>query len=326
MTQTNYPCGFVLNIAEIRTLAIQKRMDWRTTNFDWNRARAFLVTAEEGSFSAAARALDTTQPTIGRQVAALEEELSVTLFERVGRGLQLTATGLELVEHARAMGDAASRLSVVAAGQSLSLEGVVSIAASEAVAVYMLTPIVSALRLEYPGIEIEIVASISVSDLLRREADIAIRNFQPTEPDLVARKLWTSQARLYAAPGYLERIGNPRTPAELSRAEFMGFDRGDAMLKGLNALGLDLTERNFPIVSANQLVQWELTKRGSGISVMLEEIGDAEPRVRRVLPDLPSIPVPMWLATHRELRTSRRVRTVFDRLAESLMDLANEPG
>lgn len=177
--------------------------------------------------------------------------------------------GLELVEHARAMGDAASRLLVVAAGQSLSLKGVVCIAASEAVAVYMLTPIISGPRLEYPGIEIEIVASISVSDLLRRESDIAIRNFRPTEPDLVARKLWTSQAR-YAAPGYLERIGNPGTPAELSRAEFMGFDRGDVIPKDLNALGLDLTGQIHGAYQAQHL----------GGNRPIAHVGTAVPRHR----------------------------------------------
>ncbi|MBL8946789.1 MAG: LysR family transcriptional regulator, partial [Myxococcales bacterium] len=82
-------------------------MDWRSVRFDWNRARAFLLTAEEGSFSAAGRALGIAQPTIGRQVAALEEELGVTLFERVGSALVLTAAGLDLVEHVRAMGNAA---------------------------------------------------------------------------------------------------------------------------------------------------------------------------------------------------------------------------
>ena len=102
-------------------------MVWRNINFDWNRARAFLVTAEEGSLSAAARALGLAQPTLGRQVDALEEELGVTLFERFGRGLQLTPAGHELVTHARAMGEAASRLSMAAYGQSGEIEGTVSI-------------------------------------------------------------------------------------------------------------------------------------------------------------------------------------------------------
>ena len=126
-------------------------MDWRSVQFDWNRARAFLVTAEEGSLSAAARALKMTQPTLGRQVTALEQELGVTLFERRGRGLELTPTGLDLVEHVRAMGNAASSLSLTASGQSTSLEGRVCITATDVTAVFVLPPIIEKLRLAEPA-------------------------------------------------------------------------------------------------------------------------------------------------------------------------------
>jgi DNA-binding transcriptional LysR family regulator len=293
-------------------------MDWRSVRFDWNHARAFLVAAEEGSFSAAGRVLSTAQPTIGRQVAALEEELGVALFERIGNTIKLTSPGLDLMEHLRAMGDAATRVSMTAAGKSLSVDGTVCITASELIAAHILPPIIGRLRRAHPGIEIEIVASNAARDLRRREADIAVRNFTPTQPDLIAKKIADRDARLYATPAYLERLGNPTSPADLSRAEFFGFDRSALMLKGLRALGLDLTPKNFPIVTDNHLVQWELAKQGVGICIVMDEVGDAEPRVRRVLPDLPPIPVPVWLATHRELSTSRRIRVVFDWLADAL--------
>ena len=293
-------------------------MNGRALPFDWNRARAFLVTAEEGSFSAAAQALGVAQPTVGRQVAALEQELGVTLFERVGRGLVLTAAGLDLAEHVRAMEEAAMRVSLTAAGQATSLEGVVCITASEVVSAFLLPPIVARIRADHPGIEIELVAANDVRDLRRREADIAIRNFRSRDPELVARKIRDGAARLYAAPAYLERIGRPTTAADLSRAEFFGFDRTDVMTEGFKAIGLHLTARNFPIVTSNHLVQWELAKRGLGICVMMEEIGDREPAVRRVLDELPPLPVPVWLTTHQGLRASRRMRVVFDRLAEEL--------
>jgi len=293
-------------------------MDWRRVQFDWNRARAFLVTAEEGSLSAAARALGSTQPTVGRQVAALEEELGVTLFERVGRGLQPTATGLELVEHVRAMGEAATRVSLTSAGQSLSLEGPITITAGEAIAAYLLPPILARIRTQYSGINIEIVASNRPSDLLRREADIAIRNYRPTEPELVAKKVAETSARLYASSEYLESIGNPGKDGDLRGASFIGFDRTPLYMNGLNALGLRLTPQNFPIVTEQQLVQWEFVKRGLGIGIMMEQIGDSETGVVRAFPDLPPYPVPLWLTSHREVRTSRRVRVVFDLLAEGI--------
>ena len=294
------------------------RMDWRSVKFDWNRARAFLVTAEEGSLSAAARALGMAQPTLGRQVDALEEELGVVLFERVGRGFTLTPSGLELLEHVRAMGDAANRVALTVAGQSQSIEGTICIAASEIHAAILLPPIIAKLRLTQPGIHVEIVASTKPSDLKRREADIAIRNFAPIEPDLIGKKIRDVPARLYAAPSYLERIGNPKLPYDLKNADFISIDGSGMFLKGLNALGLNLTERNFPILTENYLVMWELVKHGIGIGIQDGNIGDAEPRVRRVLPKLEPIVFPIWLVAHRELNTSRRVRVVFDLLAEEL--------
>ncbi|MGI9234869.1 MAG: LysR family transcriptional regulator [Woeseiaceae bacterium] len=293
-------------------------MDWRSVQFDWNRARAFLVTAEEGSLSAAARALKMTQPTLGRQVTALEQELGVTLFERRGRGLELTASGLDLVEHVRAMGHAASSLSLTASGQSTSLEGTVCITATDVTAVFVLPPIIERLRRAEAGIEIELISSNSSSDLKRREADIAVRAYRPTQPDLIAKKVGNLPASLYASPRYLRRLGNPSMPAEFGDAEFIGLPRSDLMIVALNELGFNLTQRNFPVVTESHIVHWELVKHGVGIGVMPDEVGDAEPMVQRALPELAPIMTELWVAAHRELKTSRRIRTVFDFLAAEL--------
>lgn len=293
-------------------------MGWNGIKFDWNHAKAFLITAEEGSLSAAARILGAAQPTLGRQVSALEAELGIALFQRVGRGLVLTGAGLELLDHIRAMGDAANRVSLTAIGQSQSIEGTVRISASEVYAAHLLPSIIARLRREQPGIEIEIVASHNTSDLRRREADIAIRNFRPTEPDLIARKIRDVPARLYATPAYLEKIGNPKLPYDLRQAEFINMTSGDAFMHGLNKMGLDLAPRNFPIMTENYLVMWEYVKQGLGIGVLDAHIGDAEPAVRRVLPDLEPLMFPIWLVAHKEISTSLRIRTVFDLLVEEL--------
>lgn len=293
-------------------------MDWRGVKFDWNQARAFLVTAEEGSLSAAARALGMTQPTLGRQVRALENSLGIVLFERVGRGLTLTPSGLELVEHVRAMGDAANRVSLAASGKSQVIEGVVTITATEVAAAFVLPEILTRLRRSEPGISIELIASNSLQDLRRREADIAIRSVRPTDPELIARKIRDDTACLYASIDYLESTGQLHTPEALAEAEFVGFKDNAAYLRGLNELGLNLTSRNFPILCAGQLVQWELVKQGAGIGVMITSVGDAEPSVRRATPWLPLFTFEIWLVTHRELHTSRRIRLVFDWLGDAL--------
>lgn len=293
-------------------------MDWRSVNFDWNRARAFLVTAEEGSLSAAARALKMTQPTLGRQVTALETELGVALFERGGRGLELTPSGLDLLEHVRSMGDAASRFSLTASGQSTSVEGSICITATEVMAAFVLPPILGKLRLLEPGIEIELIASNSTSDLKRREADIAVRSFRPTQSDLIARRVRGANFYLYASSDYLRRIGNPTSPRELGDADFLGIDRTNLLIDALSERDIALTLRNFPVITEHFLVLWELVKHGLGIGFMAEEVGDTEPLVERVLPELDPFPVEVWLVAHRELKTSRRVRMVFDFLVSEL--------
>lgn len=293
-------------------------MDWRSVKFDWNKARAFLVTAEEGSLSAAARALGMAQPTLGRQVDGLEQELGIVLFERVGRGLQLTPGGLELLDHVRVMGDAAGRVSMNALGQSQTLEGRVCISASETYAAVLLPPIIAKLRILEPGIHVEIVVSNQASDLRRREADIAIRNFRPTEPDLIAKKVGEADAVLYATPDYIEKIGNPTMPQDLRHAHFVNLDHAGMMIKALNKLGLGLTEENFPLLTESYLVMWELVRQGAAIGILDAHIGDADPTVRRVLPDFQPFIFPIWLVSHRELTTSRRIRRVYDYLAEEL--------
>ncbi|WP_394691536.1 LysR family transcriptional regulator [Hoeflea sp.] len=300
-------------------------MDWKSVNFDWNRARAFLVTAEEGSLSAAARALGMAQPTLGRQVAALEQELGVALFERVGRGLTLTPSGLELMDHVRAMGEAAARMSLSASGKAQAIEGTVSISASEVDAAFRLPPILRKLRHTAPGIDIEIVATNAESDLRRREADIAIRNYRPTQPNLVARKIRDLEGRIYATPGYLDSIGNPETPEGFSDAEFIGFNRSGEFIAAMARFGLTLTRRNFPIVSESHLVQWSQVRQGLGIGIMAADIGDAERDVVQVLPELAPVDVPVWLVAHREVHTSRRVRLVFDLMAEELARVYRAP-
>lgn len=302
-------------------------MDWRAVSFDWNQARAFLVTAEEGSLSAAARALKISQPTLGRQVSALEKALGVPLFERSGRGLKLTPSGRDLLEHVRTMGEAANDLSLSATGRSKALEGLVRIAASDVMSALVLPALLRKLRLRYQRIQIEVIASDRVSDLKRREADIALRFYSsgPKDPDLIAKKVGSITGRLYAAPAYLARLRTPVTPLTLQQADFIGAGDCELYIKHLNKRGLSLSQANFGLRASNSLVQWELTKQGLGISVMPEALGDSEPSVVRVLPELPPFHGELWIVAHRELRASRRMRVVFDFLAKELAQMQGFP-
>lgn len=292
-------------------------MNWAAISFDWNHVRAFLATVEEGSLSAAARAIGQTQPTLGRQVAALEEAIGVTLFERVGRSLTLTESGAQLVDHVRAMGEAASRISLAASGQSRSVEGLVRISASDVASTYQLPRVLRLLRDTAPGVEVEIVASNAITDLLRRDADIALRHVRPEQPELIARKLRDSNAYLYATPEYLARVGHPDTLQDLGRASFIAYGPPDEMLGHLVAIGLPISRDNIRYHSVSGVVGWQLVRDGLGVGVMSEEVADLSPEVVRLLPDMAPLTIPTWLVSHRELITSNRIRLVFDVLAEA---------
>ena len=295
-------------------------MDRRAIKFDWNRARAFLVTAEEGSLSAAALALDMSQPTVGRQVSALEKELGISLFERTNSGLVLTQSGADLMIEVKAMADAATNLSRLASGHVETVEGIVCISATEMMAAYVLPPIIEKLRNQWPKIEIEIIASSDTSDLSRREADIAIRNYRPTQQELIVKRVKNTFGHLYASKNYLLNLEHRESPQDLNNAAFFGVDRSKRVISYLNKFGFSLDSSNFPLIVANHLVQWEMVKHGSGIGFMMANIGEAEPLVERVLPTLPAFETETWLVAHRELKTSRRFRVVFDYLAAELSD------
>ena len=291
------------------------------SKIDWNLARAFCATAETGSLSAAARQLRLTQPTLSRQVAALEAALGVTLFERIGRRLVLTGAGLGLLEHARAMASAADAFLVAAAGQAQDVTGRVSISATDAFSAHLLPDLLGRLRREAPGITIAVVATDSISDLRRREADIAIRHVRPSEPDLIGRRIGDMTAHFYAAEAWLARHGRPLTRDDLGRCDLLGFEPVEQFIEHLGRAGLAVSAAQCPIVSASAVVLWELVRRGLGVGIMLETVAQRLPGLVRLLPDVPPTPVPVWLVTHRELRTSRRVRLVFDVLAEELQRL-----
>jgi DNA-binding transcriptional LysR family regulator len=215
------------------------------------------------------------------------------------------------------MCDAAQRISLTASGQSLAIEGEVAITATDVMAMYYLPPIIARLREIAPMIEIEVIAANDVRDLARREADIAIRHARPEQPELIAKRLGEVAARLYASKTYLDRTGRPQTLEEASRLDFVGFRR-DEIINHLNGLGLSLSRKNIRVSSASGTAYLALVREGLGVGVLTGDMIAFHPELEPVCPDLEPIPVPVWLVTHRELHTSRRIRVVFDTIAEML--------
>lgn len=293
-------------------------MNWQAVSFDWNQIRAFLATAEEGSLSAAARALGSTQPTVGRQVSSLEKDLGVTLFERAGRALVITSAGQDLLEHVQDMGDAASRISMVASGQSQDVAGTVSITASDLLAAGFLPPVLRKLRDDAPGINIDVVASNRLENLTRRDADIAIRHVQPDQPDLIAKRLTDFTAAFYASQDYVDKYGLPSTVEDVKGHIFIGARDTQQMTDFLDQRGLHITPQQFKFRSDSGVVIWEMMRAGLGIAVVPSGLWPDSPNIVPVFTQLEPVQFPVWLVTHRELKTSQRIRIVFDSLAAGL--------
>ncbi|WP_147125445.1 LysR family transcriptional regulator [Shimia ponticola] len=295
-------------------------MNWAAISFDWNQVRAFLATAEQGSFSGAARVLKSTQPTIGRQIAALEEALGVTLVERSVRGLTLTEAGRDLLDHVRVMGEAATLISMVADGKSQDVVGEVTVTGTDLLSATILPQVLKPLRTAAPGVRVKILASSDVQNLTRREADIAIRHVRPEQPDLIARHLGDFRANLFASREYLDRAGRPTTMRAIADHDFVGNADPERLMAPFHNMGIPLRPESFVMSSENGVVAWQLVKAGFGMAMLPEALAESEPGVERVLEDFPSFEFPIWLVTHRELQTSPRIRVVFDQLARGLSD------
>jgi len=289
--------------------------------FDWNLIKSFLAVLDAGTLSGAAAATRTSQPTLGRHVDELETLTGLVLFERGRSGMTPTPNALALAEEARAMRAGADAFAMTAAGRDTAVEGTIRITASEIVSNYILPEILVALQEAEPALEIEIVASNSVENLLARDADIAVRMVRPTQNDLIARKVNDMAMGAFARRDYLEKHGTPHNISDLSTHRIVGYDRNDLIERGMARLGVPFDRSMFRFRVDNQIVYWEMVKAGAGIGFGPRFVAAKSPGLVRILPDLDIEPLPFWLASHRELRHSAKVRRVYDFLAEELSGL-----
>lgn len=284
---------------------------------DWTLLRAFLEVANSGSLSRAAVALGSSQPTLSRQIAQLEAQLGHALFERTTRGVRLTEAGAALRAPAERMREHAQQFAMVAAGRSQTVAGTVRVTASEVFSAYVLPELLLGLRRSHPEIQIELVASNVVENLLEREADIALRMQRPKQSALVARRLADQPMALYAHRDYIARRGQP-TLASMLQHDWVGYDRSDDYLRGFRAAGIQVGKALFGFRCDNQIVAWQAVLAGLGVGAMTQRVAAQSPQVVRVLPKLPIPPLQLWITAHRELRGTPRLKVVFDALAHAL--------
>ncbi|HVL57639.1 MAG TPA: LysR family transcriptional regulator [Burkholderiaceae bacterium] len=280
----------------------------------WDLYRSFLQVMKTGSLSAAARALATTQPTVGRHVDALERSLGVTLFTRSRGGLAPTPAALELAPHAETMAAAAAALARTATGGAGEIAGVVRLAASATVGAEVLPPILAEFIERHPAIRIELTLGSRNEDLLRRDADVAVRMNRPVQQALVARKLGDLRIGLYAHRRYAQRRGLPRSVEEFASHCGIGYDR----MPMPQVRGVPLPRERFGLRCDNELAQLAALRAGIGIGACQAGIARRDPELLPVLADAVRLPLPMWLVMHRDLRDTPRVRALYAHLADRL--------
>jgi len=286
-------------------------------DFDWSLIRSFLAVIEAGSLLGAARRLRTTQPTIGRHVAQLEAQLGCALFERTGRGLVPTRVAQRIADQARHMAEGADAVARALSGVREDLSGTVRISASQAMAFNVLPAIVARLRVAHPQIQVELQSSNVLANLLRREADIAVRMVAPEQGSVIARRLGASKVGAYASADYVARRGRPNTPAELLAHDLVGLVDDAALLRGFADAGVPARREDFAVRSDDPLVVWQLVRAGLGIGFFADSLARCDPALVALLPGVGPL-LPVWLVVHNEIRGNPAIRTVYDFLAAEL--------
>ncbi|MFB9948049.1 LysR family transcriptional regulator [Rhizobium puerariae] len=296
-------------------------------DIDWGFYRTFLAVLRLGSLSAAARELGITQPTVGRHIDALEQAVGCQLFTRSQQGLLPTEPAVALKPYAENLAATTAAMQRLASGEFGKVQGTVRISASDVIGVEVLPPILAALQDEHPGLELELSLSDSLEDLLRREADIAVRMTSPAQDALVARHIGGIPLGLHAHRRYVERHGLPGHAGELSRHRLIGFDRRTAFVRTA-AERIRAASPTFPALedirwsyrSDSNLAQLAAIRAGAGIGICQVGIARREPDLVRVLPDLFELPLDTWVAMHENLKSSPRWRVTFDALVKGLLE------
>ncbi|MBB5514255.1 DNA-binding transcriptional LysR family regulator [Rubricella aquisinus] len=288
---------------------------------DWSLIRSFLAVADTGSLSGAAAQLRASQPTLGRHIRQLEANLGVTLFQRAPRGLTLTEDGTALLPAAEAMRAHAEQFALTAAGQDQQLQGTVRITASVVASQYVLPPILAQIRTAEPGISLELAPSDTSENLLYREADIAVRMYRPRQEAVITRHIGQLPMALFAHRNLIAAHGMPRTLEDVMRIGLVGFDQDRRMITEMEKLGMSVTRTDFPVRSDDQAAIVALIRAGCGIGAMFRMIGENDPDLCEVMPDIPVQPIDIWLTAAEAMQRVPRMRRVYSLLAEGLRPL-----
>lgn len=286
-------------------------------NPDWSLYRIFLAVVQEGSLTAAARILGMSQPTVGRHIKSLEQSLGYPLFVRAPDGLIPSDAALGLVPYVRALSDAAGSLTRAASTQPGKFDGVVRISSSEVIAVEVLPSLLQHVRTQWSGLEIEISVSNSEADILRGAADLAIRMTRPKQAGLLARRCGVSELGLFGHPDYFAEHVLPTNRVQLLKHPLIGFDEPRPYTRTFAVEGVPIERRELSVRSDSDMAQLAAIRAGLGIDVCHAVLATG---LTRVMAGAFSPTVEAWLVMHEDMKSSTRLKTVFDALGDGLKE------
>ena len=287
----------------------------------WDLIQIFSAVAKLGSLSKAAKVLNTSQPTLSRQIALLEKQLEITLFERSTQGLKITDLGAKLIESSDKMQQASEHFLRTASGSTLSLAGNVRVSANEVIGLYYLPEAITKFNQRYPEIQVEIDISNQSTSLHKRDADIALRMFRPTQPELIAKRLPNIELNFVASTDYLQKHGQPKSLQEIDQHTLIGYDKDSQFIKSIKQLGFPVSEKDFYLKTDFLPLQIELARKGAGITVTHKHLIKQWDELNEIMADITLPNLEFWLVCHADVQHNRRIRVLMSFLTTYMEEL-----
>lgn len=293
---------------------------------NWDDLRVVLAVARHGSLSAAARALELTQPTVGRRVAALEAKLGTKLFVATRLGQEVSHSGRELVKHAEQMELSALAAERSSVGRDSGMRGSVCVTATEWMVGGVLAPIVAPFTAKHPELELELLADVRHLSLMRREADIALRVSRFEDSEVVQRKVGVVTFGLYASDSYLARHGVPSFSTGCQGHRLIAMSKSLSKVPDLEWLPGITFAAHVVLRTNGREAMATLASGGVGMACLPRVVGDRTPGLRLLRPPSPAPERALWLGVHRDSRKVPRIRATATYLSQALVSSFARPG
>ena len=287
-------------------------------NISWRLIKSFLITAKFGSLSAAAHNSGVSQPTISRDILQLEKQTGLSLFERTTKGLSLTEHGQNLLSSAQGMDKFANQFERVAFGLADELAGDLRVSANENIGYFILPSLIKKFRDRYPQIAVDLVIDNKESNLNKREADIALRMFRPSQADLYVKKLMNIPLSFYATQEYLDKHKSPENIQDLLNHTLIGFDQNMMLVSSAVGENMGVSREDFFLRTDSLLSQIALIRSGAGIGVTHKMVAQRYPELIQVIPQLTLPALELWSVCHRDIQQNNRIKAFMRFLSDEL--------